>query len=160
VRFDRRGIGYSQRDVGPLHEEAQVDDLAAVAERFNVPEFDLVGLGDGCMLAATYAARFAGKVRRLALVYPWAESVEQGAALSALIRSNWGLGRQTLIDVSWGGTNLTSEQRRERATMLRDQMTPEVAAAYTELASRWVPGPELARSRRQRRSARAAFGRA
>jgi class 3 adenylate cyclase/pimeloyl-ACP methyl ester carboxylesterase len=143
VRFDRRGIGYSQREVGTLDAEQQIDDLAAVIEHMNASEIDLVGLGDGCMVAAAYAARFPERIRRMALVQPWSETVEQAAAMSALIRSNWGLGRQTLVDVSYGSTGVTSEQRHERARAIREMMTAEVAASYTELASRWVPGPEL-----------------
>jgi len=141
VRFDRRGIGYSQRNVAEINQEAQFDDLSAVIEHAGLTEFDLVGLGDGCSVAGTYAARHATSLRRLALSTPWSERTKEAKGLIGLIRSNWSLARRALIDVSLG--DLPTDERRKRVDILRQTVTPEVAARYVQMASDWRPGSEL-----------------
>jgi class 3 adenylate cyclase len=142
VGFDRRGVGYSQRDVSRIDLDAQIEDLSAVIASTETGRFNLVGLGDGCAVAATYAARSPEQVIRLALVMPWWESSAVMEGLTALIRSNWNLGRRALIDASMG--DLPSERRAQLIARTRRIVAPEVAATYVELASTWRPGPELA----------------
>ena len=141
VYFDRRGIGYSQREVAEITEDNQLDDLAAVLSRAGLIEFDLAALGDGCSVASRYAALHPQAVRRLALMSPIART-EQGDALSTLIRTNWGLGRRAMVDLAVGEVSM--ENRRARVETLRRTVAPEVAAQYVELGWNWQPGPELA----------------
>ena len=99
--FDRRGIGYSQRDVSDINESSQIADFTAVIAHVRLAEFDLVGLGDGCAVATAYAAMHPQAVRRLALVHPLPLD-DKSQGLSNLIRTNWGLGRRALVDGSLG----------------------------------------------------------
>ncbi len=141
VSFDRRGIGYSQRDVPEITADAQLDDLTAVISHAGVDRFDLVGLGDGCVPTVAYAALHPEAVPRLALVDPPPERTEKSDAFSALIRTNWSLGRRAIVDTSLG--DLPVEQRRERIEILRRTVAPEIAAQYVDMAAGWQPGSQL-----------------
>jgi class 3 adenylate cyclase/alpha-beta hydrolase superfamily lysophospholipase len=139
--FDRRGIGYSQREVTGITQDVQLADFVAVLSHAGLSEFDLIGLGDGCAVAAAYAALHPQTVRRLALVQPIAKD-EKSGGLSELIRTNWGLGRRAIVDATLG--DLPMEDRRMRIDTLRRAVAPEVAARYVDMSFDWQPGPELA----------------
>jgi class 3 adenylate cyclase len=137
--FDRRGIGYSQREVSEITEANQVTDLASVLSHVRLAEFDLVGLGDGCAVAAAHAVLHPEGMRRLALVQPIAGQKPEG--LSELMRGNWGLGRRAIVDFSLG--DLPAELRRAHVDCLRRTVTPDVASRYLDIGFDWRPGREL-----------------
>jgi pimeloyl-ACP methyl ester carboxylesterase/DNA-binding CsgD family transcriptional regulator len=72
VRYDVRGMGYSDRDVDDLSLDARVRDLAAVVEHLAVETFALGGLDIGAATAIAYAARNPESVSHLVLQTPWA----------------------------------------------------------------------------------------
>jgi pimeloyl-ACP methyl ester carboxylesterase len=64
IRFDRRGMGLSDRDVGPSTLEQRVDDIRAVMDAVGSERATLLGVSEGgymsVMFAATHPERTAG----------------------------------------------------------------------------------------------------
>lgn len=142
VRFDRRGSGYSQREVSDLSLDAQVADILAVARASGSTQLDLMGIGDGCIAAATVAGRHPELVRRLVLSTPVLALEDDPArqSLATMIRSNWGLGRGAIADTILG-VNTDAETRRSYIRFLRARMSQAMAAAYAEIA--WDATPNF-----------------
>lgn len=100
VRYDPRGSGLSDRNVDDFALERWVDDLEAVVDAVGLTRFPLIGLCQGGVVAAAYAARRPDRVSRLVLYdsYPFGAYVEgvpdalarQARALSEMIEVGWG----------------------------------------------------------------------
>jgi class 3 adenylate cyclase len=171
VIFDRRGVGASQREVDDFSLEAQVADVAAVADHLQLDRFDLWGWFDGAAISVAYASQNPQRLSRLVLwtAYPCGvEIVRPGAArgLVELIRGNWGMARRTIADaVSPSGS---TDFRRFSADYTRRTLSPEVAAKCVEFFSSVdvrpllprVTVPTLVLHRRGNRSAPISAGRA
>jgi len=135
VRFDRRGIGASQREVSDVSLDAQIADLAAVVDDAGFNTFDLAGFVDGAAVAAGYAARHPERVSRLVLsdAYSRGEEIarpEQTHSIVTLIRENWPLARRALADLFTRGAPI--EEQRAFSSMLRQVVSAEAAAQYIE----------------------------
>ena len=136
VRFDRRGVGASQREVDDFSLEAQVADLAAVVDHLKLEQFGLAGWAEGAAIDVAYAAQHPERVSRLALwtPYPCGEEIatrEAVQGLMELIRGNWDLARRTLADIVFP-TGPTELQRWFSNTLLRQSVSPETAARHIE----------------------------
>jgi pimeloyl-ACP methyl ester carboxylesterase len=136
VRYDRRGVGASQRNVEDLSLEAHVADLRAVAEQLEFERFDLFGGMDGTAVALACAARHPEHVRRLMLWKPsarGADIMDAGVArgLAELIRGNWDLATRAIANTIAFPSGPV-EAQREFAKLLRESTSPEVAARYIE----------------------------
>ncbi len=132
VTYDRRGVGGSQRDVTDLSEEAEVADFAAVADAASLRQFDILSFH---MTGATYASSHPERVSRLVLFGPYVRSNETGFLQAVerttnLIRTEWGMARRLLA--SYVFPNGPVELQRWYSTMLRESVSPEVAAALLE----------------------------
>jgi class 3 adenylate cyclase/pimeloyl-ACP methyl ester carboxylesterase len=141
LRMDRRGIGHSQRDASDFSLDAQVADVLAVATRAGAPQFDLMGFGDGCWVAAAFAARHPHLVRRMFLstpTLPGTDSARQ--SIATMVTSSWTLGRGTIADVALGG-NADADVRRGYIRFLAEATSPKTAASY--LQADWDPRAEL-----------------
>lgn len=57
VRYDKRGMGLSQRDLKDYSLEAQVADLASLIEHLGLEDFALFGSSQGGVIALAYAAK-------------------------------------------------------------------------------------------------------
>jgi pimeloyl-ACP methyl ester carboxylesterase len=57
IRYDPRGSGLSDRDVHDLRLDAWISDLEAVVDAAGLRRFPLLGLCQGGVVAAAYAAR-------------------------------------------------------------------------------------------------------
>ncbi len=100
IRYDARGSGLSDRCVGDFSLERWVDDLEAVADAAGLTRFPLIGLCQGGVVAAAYAARHPHRVSRLILYgsYPFGAYVEgtsktlaqEARAVSQMIEVGWG----------------------------------------------------------------------
>ncbi len=104
VTFDRRGVGSSQREVDDFSLEAQVADVAAVADHLRLDRFDLWGHYEGAAVSVAYAAQNPQRLSRLVLssAYPCGVEIDRPGAnrgLVELIRGNWSLARRTLVDI-------------------------------------------------------------
>jgi pimeloyl-ACP methyl ester carboxylesterase/DNA-binding CsgD family transcriptional regulator len=141
VRYDRPGVGMSDRDVHDedLTLEGDVALLSAVLDELGLGTVSLIGGSAGGCAAIEFAARFPERVDRLLLYGAYAD----GSAITSLavresivgtVRSHWGLGSRLLADIFAGDTD-TAEQKR-LARYQRDAASPEAAAVLLELTYR------------------------
>src|SRR3990170_8073865 len=171
IDFDRRGTAASQREVSGFSLDAQVADVAAVADQLHLEQFDLLGGGDGAAIAVSYATRHPERVSRLVLwgSYPWGREIagpDAGQGLVALVRQNWSLARRAIADVVYPSG--PTEQQRWFAGSLRQSVSPEVAVKCLEFQSTvdvrgylpQVKAPTLVLHRRGDRYAPISAGRA
>jgi class 3 adenylate cyclase/pimeloyl-ACP methyl ester carboxylesterase len=99
IRYDQRGNGLSDWEVGDMSFEAWVGDLESVVEAAGVERFALFGLSQGGAVAIAYAARHPERVSHLVLYGTYARGknhrsaatqVEEEWAMTELIRTGWG----------------------------------------------------------------------
>jgi len=100
IRYDERGNGMSQRDVGGVSFETWVQDLETVIDAAGLDRFALLGISRGAPIAIAYAVRHPERVSHLVLYGGFAlglnhtgtpEDLEARRALVSLIRLGWGL---------------------------------------------------------------------
>jgi pimeloyl-ACP methyl ester carboxylesterase/DNA-binding CsgD family transcriptional regulator len=97
VRYDERGCGLSDREVGELSLEQWVADLESVVEAAGVERFALLGVSGGGPVAVAYAVRHPDRVGRLVLYGTYARGRgswaaaqrEQAEVLISLVRVGW-----------------------------------------------------------------------
>lgn len=76
VRYDERGCGMSDWDVGDLSLERWVEDLEAVVDAAGISEpFVLLGISQGAAVCLTYAVRYPARVSHLVLYGAYARGV-------------------------------------------------------------------------------------
>lgn len=100
LRYDARGVGLSQRDVGEISFDCLVRDLEFVVDQAGLDRFILVGLSQGAAIAATYASRHPERVSHLIIFGGFARGIlhrgdpekhRQTLELSrTLVRQGWG----------------------------------------------------------------------
>jgi pimeloyl-ACP methyl ester carboxylesterase len=100
LRYDARGNGLSDWDVGEVSLESWVSDLETVVDANRLERFPLLGISQGCAVAIAYAVRHPERVSRLVLYGGFAqgfkhrglspEQLEAMTAMRALIRVGWG----------------------------------------------------------------------
>lgn len=116
IRFDKRGTGLSDRNVGYPTLEQRMDDVRAVMDAAGSQRAILFGTSEGgnlCMLfAATYPERTAGLILYGAFArglwakdYPWAKTKRQVDAELAEIEREWG----SAFDLSNGAPSLAND---------------------------------------------------
>jgi pimeloyl-ACP methyl ester carboxylesterase/DNA-binding CsgD family transcriptional regulator len=97
VRYDERGCGLSDRDVGDLSVGAWVSDLETVVDAAGLDRFSLLGVSGGAAVALVYAARHPERLTHLILYGGFArgrmlrgpeDRLQQEALISA-IRAGW-----------------------------------------------------------------------
>jgi pimeloyl-ACP methyl ester carboxylesterase/DNA-binding CsgD family transcriptional regulator len=141
VRYDRLGVGMSDRDV--RDEELSLDNdvglLRAVLDELALERVALVGGSAGGCAAIAFAARFPERVSRLLLYGAYADgssitSPEVRDAIVATVRSHWGLGSRVLADMFLGEAG--GEEQERLARYQRAAASPEMAAALLELVYR------------------------
>ena len=99
IRYDERGNGLSDRDVGDISFEAFVTDLETVVDAAGFERFPLLGISQGCAVSIAYAVRHPDRVTRLVLYGGYARgsrrrgssaAIEQADAMLTLMRHGWG----------------------------------------------------------------------
>ena len=100
VRYDPRGSGLSDRNFDDFSLEAWVSDLKAVVDAAGLQRFPLLGLCQGGVVAAAFAARHPERVSRLILYDSYlsgayAEGMDQRMQKQARTMSE-------MIEVGWG----------------------------------------------------------
>jgi pimeloyl-ACP methyl ester carboxylesterase len=73
IRYDERGCGLSDWDVGDFTFDAWVTDLESVVEALGLDRFPLMGVSQGGAVAVAYAARHPDRVSRLVLCGAYAK---------------------------------------------------------------------------------------
>ncbi|MGA2013630.1 MAG: alpha/beta fold hydrolase [Solirubrobacteraceae bacterium] len=152
VRYDRLGVGMSDRDVRDeeLTLEGEVALLRAVLDELAFERVVLVGGSSGGCTAIALAARFPDRVDRLLLYGAYADgssitSPEVRDAIVSTVRSHWGLGSRVLADIFLGEAGSAEQERFARYQ--RAAASPEPAAALLELIYRNDVRAELAHVR-------------
>lgn len=101
VRYDERGNGLSDWDVGELSLDAFVNDFEAVVEATGLKRFPILSVSQGCCVGIEYAFRHPDRVTHLILVGGFARGWKHGspnviAQAEAMI---------TLMSHAWGRDN-------------------------------------------------------
>jgi pimeloyl-ACP methyl ester carboxylesterase/DNA-binding CsgD family transcriptional regulator len=141
VRYDRLGVGMSDRDVRDedLTLDGDVALLCAVLDELALDKVTLVGGSSGGCAAIAFSARFPERVDQLLLYGAYADgsaiaSPAVRESIVATVRSHWGLGSRLLADIFSGDTNSVEQKRVARYQ--REATSPETAAVLLELTYR------------------------
>lgn len=147
VRYDERGCGMTDWNVGDLSFERWVEDLEAVAAAAAVREpFALLGISQGASVCIAYAARHPERVSRLVLYggYPlgWArrgepDGVREYRAITEMVRVGWGKDNPAFRQVFTSRfiPGATSEQMDWFNDLCGKTTSPEIAAQLLESRS-------------------------
>ena len=99
IRYDERGNGLSDWDVGDISFDAFVRDLETVIDAAGLERFALLGISQGCAVSIAYAVRHPERVTHLVLYGGYArgqrkrgspEVIEDADAVLTLMRHGWG----------------------------------------------------------------------
>ena len=116
IRYDRVGVGLSDRSIAEFTLEAEVRNLEAVVSHHRLERFALLGSSLGAPIAIAFAAQHPKLVSHLVLYGGFASGPklakpEVQSALLTLIGASWGLGAKALTDIF--APDLSSDQRKE-----------------------------------------------
>jgi class 3 adenylate cyclase/pimeloyl-ACP methyl ester carboxylesterase len=145
VRYDRRGVGLSDRNRNDFSLELEVGDLDAVVDAAGLRRFALLGQFHMGPVAIEYAATHPDRVSHLVLYGTYARGAdltrtEVKESLTAMMRSHWGIASRTLVDlVSPGvpGDVLDHMAERTRQSVSGETAASILRAAYeTDVTSR------------------------
>jgi class 3 adenylate cyclase len=87
IRFDKRGLGLSDRNIDPVPLEERMDDVRAVMDAVGSERAALMGISEGAPMSILFAATYPERTQALVLYggmarataapgYPWAPSAE------------------------------------------------------------------------------------
>jgi pimeloyl-ACP methyl ester carboxylesterase len=132
VRYDKRGTGLCQRDIGDYSINSRTQDLDAVVNDLQLDRFSLSGVSEGGPVAISYAAQQAHRVSHLILIGSFARNPFRGReegvhALAKLIEAEWGLGSKTIANAFY--PDASAEQVRQYARYERESASGQDAAA-------------------------------
>jgi pimeloyl-ACP methyl ester carboxylesterase len=135
VRYDRAGVGLSDRGPRTYSLDAESTDLEALVDHLEAQRVHLLGCSCGGPVALAYAANHPERVERLVLYasYLAGEALstpDVQRALTGLVRAHWGLGSGTLAELFYPGDG--DGQRRFKAIQ-RESADSDVAARLLEL---------------------------
>ncbi len=104
VRYDKRGMGLSTRNIRDYSLEAQVSDLHAIIERLQLSGVTLFGSSQGGTICIAYAVQHPENVTRLILFGAYhhipAAVRETLGAILPLVRTDWtGLGTSPMLEM-------------------------------------------------------------
>ncbi len=128
VRYDPRGMGMSERGVADRSFEAEVNDLACVADQIGQHPFDLLASGGVGVWAIMFAAREPARIRRLVLWSSMARSYgpktsERIAAMLSYAERDWDLALETFAHATIGWSR--DRAARQWAAFLRASVKQE-----------------------------------
>jgi len=130
LRYDERGCGLSDHELGELSVETWVSDLESVVDAAGIDQFALLGVSQAAAIALVYAARHPERVSRLVLYGGYArgrmwrgdEARAHAEAMGSAIRAGW--------------TDASPAFRRLFSMLYLPQGTAEQMAWYDELQCR------------------------
>jgi len=135
IRYDMRGCGMSDRDVGDLSPERLVADLETVIDAAGVDRCSLLGISGGATSALAYAAEHPDHVEHVIAYGGWASGAflradeQRWETFSAVMRAGWAAPNPAF--------------RRLFTMYFLPEGTPEQMAWYDELQRRSAT-PEMA----------------
>ncbi len=145
IRYDARGNGLSDWDVGEISLDAWVSDMETVADAARLDRFPLLGVSQGCAVSIAYAVRHPERVSHLILYGGFAVGTKKRPNLTAADRERFAA-MQTLVRQGWGADNpafrqiftslmmpaATKVQMEAFNELQRLSGSPECAARYLE----------------------------
>ena len=158
TRYDARGNGLSDWDVGELSLDAWVSDLETVVDPAGLEKFPLLGLSQGCAVAIAFALRHPERVSHLVLYGGFAvgrfkrpnntdAERERFAAMVTLMKFGWGADDPTFRQIFT--SQLMPKATREHADafneLQRRSASPECAVRYYETVNNFDVRPLLPR---------------
>ena len=144
-RYDARGNGLSDWDVGELSLDAWVSDMETVVDAAGLARFPLLGLSQGCAVSIAYAIKHPERVSHLILYGGFATGLDKNPRITTAERERWAA-MKTLIKLGWGSDDPTFRQMftfkfmptatREQADAFNEQQrlsaSPDCAVRYLE----------------------------
>ena len=136
VRYDRVGVGLSDRNREALTLEQELDDLDVLVERLGAKKVHLLGSSFGGPLALAFAARRPDAVDKIVIYGSAADGTrlaprEVQDAFETLVRSSWGVGARAMSDLF--NPNADAEARARHAMLQRESASAEMAARFLRL---------------------------
>ncbi|MGI9521593.1 MAG: alpha/beta fold hydrolase [Hyphomicrobiaceae bacterium] len=144
IRFDARGNGLSDREIPEMSFEQMVEDLHAVFDAAEVERAPILGISQGCAVAAAFASRYPARVSSIVMIgsYPLGRSKrvsakdrERASAMQAMMKVGWDDDYPSLRDmIAEMIVPLASlEDRRQFAEDMRETVTPEIMSRYRKV---------------------------
>jgi class 3 adenylate cyclase/pimeloyl-ACP methyl ester carboxylesterase len=158
IRYDARGNGLSDWDVGELSLDAWVSDLETVVDAAGLTRFPLLALSQGCAVAIAFALRHPNRVSHLVLFGGFAvgrfkrpnntdADRERFAAMAALMKLGWGGDDPTFRQIFTSQLMPTATRQQADAfnELQRKSASPECAVRYYETVNNFDIRPLLPR---------------
>lgn len=147
IRYDRPGMGLSDRDVPPRTFDAEVALLERVADHIGVPRFSLFAVSGAGPVALAYAARHPERVERICFFGSYASgpdlaTPELREAMVALVAAHWGVASKVLVDMfvpDVTGEDLEIFLRSQRDWATGEKATELLRLNYTQDARAELP---------------------
>lgn len=141
IRYDRLGVGMSDRDVrdADLTLDGELAVLRALLDELDIDRVSLLGGSSGSCTAAAFAATDPLRVERLVLYGSYARGDELtptgvSDAIIGAVRAHWGLGSRILSDLFLDRADAADHERFARVQ--RESASAETAAALLALVYR------------------------
>jgi pimeloyl-ACP methyl ester carboxylesterase/tRNA A-37 threonylcarbamoyl transferase component Bud32 len=141
VRYDQRGNGLSDWNVGGLSFDLWVEDLESVVDAVGLERFALLGMSQGCAVSIAYAVRHPDRVSHLVLyggyARGWAKrdkGAEVRRAMVTLIQQGWGTDNPAFRQM-WTSLFLpggTPEQMQWFNDLQKVSTSPDIAVKISE----------------------------
>lgn len=130
VRYDARGNGLSDWDVGEISFDAWVSDMETVVDAAGLDRFPLLGFSQGCAVSIAYATKHPDRVSHLILYGGFATGPNRRPNAAVADRERWAA-IKTLMKLGWGSDDATFRQMFTSSMM--PTATREQADAFNEL---------------------------
>jgi pimeloyl-ACP methyl ester carboxylesterase len=140
VRYDERGCGLSDHDIGEWSFDAFVHDLETVVDELGLERFPLLGVSQGGPVAIAYADRHPERVSRLVLIGAYAQGRSRRARTEEERRE--AALQVEVARVGWGRDDPTF--RRFFTSSFIPDASPELWDAFAELLRRTTPAENAA----------------
>ena len=144
IRFDKRGTGLSDREVGYPTLEQRMEDVHAVMDAVGSDRAVLFGSSEGGNMSILFAATYPERTAALILYgsqargewapdYPWAPTKEETEKGLAMLARDWG----GAIDLKDGAPSLANDQLAQEwsAAYMRYAASPQAALAMWKLGA-------------------------
>jgi len=136
VRYDRVGVGLSDRARDAWTLDSELADFEALLDHLGARRAHLLGVSCGGPIALAFAARHPERVDKIALYGSFVDGAQLSPkdvqrALVALVRASWGLGSSALADLFCAGADAATHQ--DFKALQREGADAETAARLLEL---------------------------
>lgn len=170
TRYDRTGVGLSDRNRSAFTLDEEVAELSAVVDAIGAGAVCLLAMSCGSPPAIRYAAAHPERVRAAVFCGGYVDGAKLGpdamrTAMQGLVRASWGLGSRTIADLM--APELPNDELEELSRNHQRAASPETAAqllglTYAMSASTEAPrvsAPALVIHRQHDRTVRLERGR-